>query len=366
MGQIDVEFSLALHNRTGKYFIGRDLVTRERSRIGEVRYWRFSREQVPEGLEAKALGRGLALEMDLRGRSRGLDRLLPRLSSRRPVLHLDPFSVLIYAVRACDAVLCHDLGPLTHASLFSQNVCDLYIRAYGEIAKARPHVVFVSQATQAAFHSLWGDDFASSRVIYPAVRTDIKSEDDLSPAHGIAEPFLLCVGNVGTRKNQLRAIHAFARSGLDERGVQFVICGGREPGYDAVAEAAATSGVRLLGYVDTSTLSWLYGRASGFVLPSLLEGFGIPVAEAIFRGLVPVVSRDSVLEEVAGDGALTVDSTSEAEIADAMRHLIDMAPDERKARLERLVRSANRFSLEAFYGQWEDLITQVTTGAGAG
>lgn len=362
-GQIDIEFSLALHDKTGKYFIGRDIGAATADLVHSHIFWRLSSQTVPQRLAAKGLGRLLVTEVDARVGSTAFDRLAPKQRPPRPVLHMDPFTTLVHALSPRDMVLCHDVGPLTHPDLFGAPVAAAYRKAYRQIAEAGPHMAFVSQTSQAAFHSLFGDAFASSRVIYPALRAEIADGPQTS-APGVETPFLLTVGSVGARKNQRRAIEAFAESGLAARGVQYVLCGGREPGYEPAALAAKqTPGVVLFDYVSDQTLNWLYGAAAGFVLPSLLEGFGVPVAESIARGLIPLVSADSVLHEVAGDGALLVDPNDTAQIAAAMRALVMMPQAESERRRGMLTQSLTRFSDEAFARQWRVAIEQVIASA---
>jgi len=356
--QVAVEFSLALHNRTGKYVVGRDIIDDARDLISRVLYWRARRAQPPTGLEAKVLGRLMSMEIDMRLGAAGLARGAPKLRPPERVLHLDPFTVVFHRLRPTDIILCHDLGPLTHRSLFTPGVTRLYEHAYAEIAAAQPHMVFVSQASQAAFHALYRGPLASSRVIYNALRSEV-TRGAGEPVDGISKPFLLTVGNVGARKNQLACVRAFARAGLAQEGCEYVLCGGREPGFEAVAAAAAeTPGVRILGYVPDAGLNWLYDSAAGFVLPSLLEGFGIPVAEAGARGLVPLVSRDSALHEVAGDGALLADPENEREIADGMLQLVRMTADEKSNRLAQLRGSIARFDQATFRNAWREALSE--------
>jgi glycosyltransferase involved in cell wall biosynthesis len=350
---LDIEFSLALHNRTGKYFIGRDLLQDHGDRIGEIWYGRARRRRLPEGLDARIIGRALAIELQMRVRSAPLDKAFARIRSPRPVLHLDPFTAPVHRLMPTDAILCHDMGPITHPDLFMPDVAQAYVRVFDEIREVGPHMVFVSRASQAAFHALYGHAYSSSRVIYPAIRTEVDRTGDVQPPPGVSQPFLLMVGSVGARKNQLRVVRAFERAGLAERGFQLVICGGWEPGYEAVAAAAAgVAGVRLIGYAQDPVLNWLYANAVGFVLPSLLEGFGIPVAEAICKGLVPLIARDTVLEEVAGTGAIAVDALDELEIAAGLKTLAHMSAEEKQRRVASMSRSLPRFSREGFRSGW--------------
>jgi glycosyltransferase involved in cell wall biosynthesis len=351
-GTVDVDFSLAIHNRTGKYFIGRDLLETPGLPLGKTYYWWLPAKEPLTGLTGRIAGRLQMLQVKGKALGGGLG-WLPARRSARPLLHLDPFTVPSALLRACDAVLCHDVGPVTHPELFDHDVGRIYRYIYEETARAGPHMIFVSRASQAAYEKLYPSAApTSTRVIYPAIRADLISGVE-EPVPGLDGPFLLTVGSMGDRKNQARCIAAFARSGLAEAGISYAICGSREPGFEAVERLAkATPGVVLLSYVSDRQLNWLYGAAKGFVLASLLEGFGMPVSEAIARGQVPLVSRDSVLHEVAGDGALQIDPLSEEDIAQGMKALAGLTDDERQNRLEASRRSLDRFSLSAFQDAW--------------
>lgn len=365
-GLIDVDFSLAIHNRTGKYFIGRDLLDIPDLPVGDVYYWRFASREPLAGLFGRIVGR--LQHWQIRGQTLGgVFGWLPRRRPRRPLLHLDPFTVPTTHLRRRDAVLCHDIGPVTHPHLFDAEVGQIYQAIYRECERVGPHMIFVSETTRRAFVATYpGIDPSRTRVIYPAIRAGIAATQS-EPVTGIDGPFLLTVGSIGDRKNQARCCAAFARSGLVDRGFRYVICGGREPGFEHVEKVArATPGVVMLSYVSDAQLRWLYGNASGFVLASLLEGFGMPVAEAIARNLVPLVGRDSVLHEVAGDDAVLVDPEHEASIADGMTLLADMPDPERTKRLSRLSQSIDRFGADAISRAWRtafDGIVAASSGA---
>ncbi len=351
-GRIDVDFSLAIHNRTGKYFIGRDLLGVSGLPLGDVYYWHLARAAPPSGLAGRVVGR-LQHWQIMEQTGGGPLKWLPRRTPRRPLLHLDPFTVPTTHLRSCDAVLCHDIGPVSHPRLFDANVCRVYEHIYTICEAVGPHMIFVSEATRAAYLSQYpATDPARTRIVYPAIRPGIVAPEPVV-VRGIKGRFLLTVGSVGDRKNQRRCIAAFARSGLVEQGFQYVICGGPEPGFERVDEAAReTNGVVLLPYVTDAALSWLYANASGFVLASLLEGFGMPVAEAIAKGLVPLVSNASVLSEVAGDCALLADPDDEAAIAAGMIALAMMSDEERRARLAAGEQSIARFAPDAVAAAW--------------
>jgi glycosyltransferase involved in cell wall biosynthesis len=161
------------------------------------------------------------------------------------------------------------------------------------------------------------------------------------------------------------SIAAYARSGLHAQGVQYVLCGApEEPGHDdACAAAARTPGVIRFPYVSDTELSWLYGNASGFVLASQLEGFGMPVAEAIAYGLVPAVSAASVLEEVAGNGGLFFDPNDEEAIAACMISLVDMSKQEREARSTAMSEHIRKFEKATFLSEWRSVLEAATQSA---
>lgn len=350
----DVDFSLALFNRSGKYFIGNDLIDQNRNLIADVYYWRLPQQSVPRGLTARLIGKMEAWEHQARllyGKS------LPfGPPAKRRCLHLDPLTVLHRRPTSEDIVICHDLGPITHRELFATRVSDNYDLAYRLINDAQPRLVFVSKSSEAAFGELYGAPHRSE-VIYPPIAAR-SVHDKGEPCLGIHPPFFLTVGSIGRRKNQASAIRAFAVSGLADKGISYVICGSKEPGHEEVTELAhRTGGVVLLPYVSDANLRWLYATALGFVLPSRLEGFGMPVAEAMGHGLVPLISAGGVLEEVAGAGAITVDPDSIAEIAAAFITLANLDETSRQQRVSLLHEHAKQFSEAAFRTRWKDALS---------
>lgn len=127
---------------------------------------------------------------------------------------------------------------------------------------------------------------------------------------GRQDGHILFVGSIDTHKNVLALVRAFARLREDpELGhPRLVIAGKKRSGYAEVAREVNRLGleeqVSIPGYVEKSRLSGLYAGASVLVMPSVYEGFGMPVIEAFARG-VPVVASDiPVFREVAGDAAL--------------------------------------------------------------
>jgi glycosyltransferase involved in cell wall biosynthesis len=348
-----VDFSLALHNRSGKYQIGREIIAHNRPLIDSIWYWRWEADSPPVGMLARVLGKGEKIERDLRIAAGGVQP--PSDGGAFRWLHVDPLTVANRRPAKDDVVIVHDLGPLTHPKLFGPGVGKSYDFAYRILAQSEARLVFVSGDTQRQYCQMYGET-PGSQVIYPPVASRLHKGERQRPA-GVGSRYLLTVGAIGARKNQARSIAAFAASGLAEDGFEYVLCGSREPGHHKVtALADRTPGVRLLPFVTDAELRWLYANAAGFVLPSLLEGFGMPGVEAMAFGLVPIISRDTVLAEVAGGVALVVDPENVEDIAVAMRQLTAIAPAELAHKQAVMQSSLARCSQENFLAKWREVL----------
>lgn len=353
----DFEFTLALNNRTGKYFYCCELIDSSADLIRSCVYWRWRAEQLPPDLPRRILGRAARWEVELRSRYHALDRARVSWRPRRPIAFSDPREVVLHRPRPFDVVICHDMGPVTHGHLYSPGVSRIYEQAFAAIRAARPFMVFVSEDARSEFAAIYSDDYPLMQVVSFPIRSGMASDGLRRPA-GVPDRFFLTVGAVGERKNQLRAVRAFHHSRLAESGYAYVICGGMtEAGAEQVKEAAGeTPGVILAGYTADDELRWLYQNASGFVLPSLLEGFGLPAAEAIHHGLVPLLSTGGALQEVAGDAAIYVDPMDLDDIAGGLRQLAEMDDEERERRVHELRQHLGRFSPEKELDKWRQTL----------
>src|SRR5579859_3446466 len=142
---------------------------------------------------------------------------------------------------------------------------------------------------------------------------------------GLERGFILAVGTVEPRKNYPRLLAAYRQLRRNHvplmiggrPGVPQLVIAGR-PGWaygDTLQRITSEPGVRYLGHVDEPTLSALYESAAVLAFPSLYEGFGLPLLEAMARGLPAVVGATGALPELAGDAAMLVDPEDVDEIA---------------------------------------------------
>jgi glycosyltransferase involved in cell wall biosynthesis len=139
--------------------------------------------------------------------------------------------------------------------------------------------------------------------------------------YGIQRPYVLFCGTVEPRKNLPRVLEAFRR--LDRPDVELVLAGPQGWREDLGDGAASLAGrVRSLGFVPPAGLDALYHGAAALVYPSLGEGFGLPVLEAMAQGVPVVTSKGTATEEVAGEAAVLVDPLDVDAIAGGIERVI--------------------------------------------
>ena len=155
---------------------------------------------------------------------------------------------------------------------------------------------------------------------------------------------MLYVGTIEPRKNVPLVVAAARR--LHEGGHRIPLTIVGKPGwggYDLEGDIATLPNVRYRGFVDDATLRRLYRETATFVYPSMVEGFGLPVVEAMQHGAVPIVSADAALREVVGDADLVLPKTTPQALADAV--LRWSQPSAERARKRRaLARRAGTFT----------------------
>jgi len=144
---------------------------------------------------------------------------------------------------------------------------------------------------------------------------------------GIRRPYLLSVGRLNPRKNLAALLRAFAelksRRGLPHT---LVIAGRKDYGTETIyrqARGAGPGDVVLTGYVPEAYLPALYRGADIFIYPSVFEGVGLPVLEAMASGVPVITSNTTSLPEIAGGAALIIDPENESEISAAIERFLD-------------------------------------------
>jgi glycosyltransferase involved in cell wall biosynthesis len=164
--------------------------------------------------------------------------------------------------------------------------------------------------------------------------------------YGLTQPYMLFIGTIEPRKNLSRLLDAYSAMKADVRaGYSLVVVGMR--GWRAEKTLhrlrGGIPGVVWLGYVAEQDMPAIMAGASLLVLPSLYEGFGFPVAEAMAAGVPVLTSTSGSLPEVVGDAACCVDPMSAAAIQSAMERLLT-SPEERRGMSRRGLKQAQKYT----------------------
>jgi len=166
--------------------------------------------------------------------------------------------------------------------------------------------------------------------------------------HRIQKPYLLCVGRLNPRKNWVTLVKAFSQLKKKTRIPQKLVIVGKKD-FDtrevlrSVHKTPDSREVRFTGWVPDQDLWILYKQADIFIYPSLFEGFGLPVLEAMSLGIPVITSHSSSLREIAGDAALLVDPTDPQALSQAVSKLIH-SQELRKNYSEKGIIQAKKFS----------------------
>lgn len=215
----------------------------------------------------------------------------------------------------------HDFAFMEYGSVFRRlALYVLYLISFRRSA----HICAVSAHTAAETTRLFRIPPQKISVVY----NGYDHRGTLPQSAGVPAPYFLMVGVLKERKNALRVIEAFAQFHAAHPSYTLQIAGKHDSPYgrkviSAIEAHGLQDAVSLLGFVSDATLGTLYAQATALLYPSLLEGFGIPILEAMARGVPVVTSNKGVLAEVAGDAAVLVEAKDPALIAAGMATLLD-------------------------------------------
>jgi glycosyltransferase involved in cell wall biosynthesis len=284
---------------------------------------------------------------------------------------------LLPVVIPCRAVvLVHDLSFRAHPEYFPASIALYMTLLVGWAVRRAEVVIAVSEFTRSEIRRFYPSAIHKTTVVYNGVGREFTAEGDSATdqavlhEYGVDTPYCLAVGNIHPRKNLGRLLEAYERlrpGTVGDRPEQaewpaMVWVGVERWGSAQLQQRARAAGVRLTGRVAPEHLPALYRRAALLVYPSLYEGFGLPVLEAMACGTPVVASSTTSLPEVVGDAALMVDPTDVAALSAAMeRALLDEAL-RTQLRMRGLAR-ARQFNWAKTAGLILDSLRAVTPGA---
>lgn len=244
-----------------------------------------------------------------------------------PVDVVHATAVAVPPTRAPLVMTIHDLAFLAEPGQATRHGLRFFRRGT-ELARRHARLVLVPSAATAAECRAAGFDPDRLRVVPWGVDIHPVTDDDVVAArrrHGLDRPYVLFVGTIEPRKNLAGVIGAVAA--LAGRDLDLVVVGpdGWNEDLDARLQALDGSGigVRRLGFLAPDRLPALYAGAAAFCFPSLREGFGMPVLDALAHGAPVVTSAGTATAEVAGDAALLVDPTDHGAIGAALARILD-------------------------------------------
>lgn len=242
-----------------------------------------------------------------------------------PILHPHPFVATF-----------HDMVLYRHPEFFTWKKRYLTRSLMPRVARRARGVITVSETVKREIVEGIGIDERRVHVVANAAGGGFRPVEDeatvrsILEKHGVRRPYVLFVGTLEPRKNLARLLAAFdeMKSGADLPH-ELVVVGGRgwkfAPILRAVERLENRALVRFLDYVDLRDMPAVYSAADLFVFPSIYEGFGIPILEAMRCGTPVLASDIPVHREVAGDAAGWCDPLSPASIRTEMRRILENA-----------------------------------------
>ena len=265
--------------------------------------------------------------------------------------HLIPdFGRVPVVATICDAI------PLSHPQWVSKRLRGLKNALWRRSAQGAAHIITISEFSRSEISRHFG--IAPEGITAIPLGVDARwsvpvptaQKADALARHGIDRPYLLIVGTLQPRKNIERALAAWHSLGADTRAhARLVIVGRTGWRCDALVEGLRAQrwgpSVQWLRYLAGPDLIALMQGATGLIVPSLYEGFGLPVLEAFAAGAPVAASQLTAVPEAAGDAALLFDPMDPQAIAQAMQRLLE--DDALRGRL----REAGRDRVQTF--TWE-------------
>jgi glycosyltransferase involved in cell wall biosynthesis len=220
-------------------------------------------------------------------------------------------------------VTVHDLAFLAQPSHFTKRGVGFFRRGLALALRDADLVLCPSQATRRECEGA-GFDSERLRVVPLGVHADPASEDDVTRVrkrYSILRPYILWTGTIEPRKNLRNLLEAFRMQNSD---LDLVLAGpvGWSEDIEALVRPVGER-VKVLGFIPRVDLAPLYAGAEVFCFPSLIEGFGFPVLEAMAQGTPVVTSLGTSTEELARDAGVLVNPTDAQSIAHGIEALLE-------------------------------------------
>jgi glycosyltransferase involved in cell wall biosynthesis len=254
---------------------------------------------------------------------------VPRVAEavKADVIHSPGYTAPLIS-RARRVTTIHDMNYKRHPEDLSWAERTVYATLIPRVAHTSRRVIALTEAARTDIVRWTGVPARKVTVVYSAARSDWPGEPSADAervaAAGVAEPFVLSVAAAYPHKNLGRLVGALPVRTNDDALITLVIVGlkGRASAEVRAASAGRPNQVRVLGWVDDALLASLYRRSLALAFPSLYEGFGLPILEAMALGVPVVTSHMGAMAEVAGDAAELVNPFEVESIRLGMQRVI--------------------------------------------
>lgn len=266
----------------------------------------------------------------------------------KPDVFLSPTHYLPIFAPARSTISILDVSYMRFPEFFQKSDLNQLTKWTKYSAKKAKAIFTISQASKDDIIKTYGVLEKRITVTYPGVklRNTVQNFKLLKDKYGIEGKYILFVGTLQPRKNIVRLIDAFSKT---KKEMSLIIVGKKGWLYNEILEAPKKFNiqhkVKFLNNVSDEDLPIFYRDAVCFVLPSLYEGFGLPVLEAMKYGCPVITSSTSSLPEAGGDAALYVDPLSTDDIAKKLE-LIIKDEDLRKKLIQKGYEQVKKFSWE--------------------
>ena len=252
----------------------------------------------------------------------------------------------------------HDKTKVDISSLqISPNIVETQKRKLNWMSKESQMIICDSISTKNDAKKILNIPERCLRVIYPAVTVSNISDsrsNEINKKYNLSKKYILSVGKVEPRKNIKRLIEAFKKTSLSD--IDLVIIGNL--GWEENEIMQSTENVKFLGYVSDEELYSIYKKALCFIYPSIYEGFGLPLVEAMNYGCPVGSSNTSSMKEVTEGFGLLFNPFNQDEIEITIKKLVQ--DNELRDKLSILsLKRAKDFTEEKFASEWMKIFNTI-------